>query len=1177
MSLLFAAANETSDNTCSELLTKGLGAPLPSDANLVVGYTPPSPLPTYTDSQIVQALRTSWLGPANSAGDYPQDTRTFDWTPDINDTIWFRLVTTSTVVTSGTGVSAATTTRDNMSVQEQARITEALRIWDDFIDMKIANDQLAGTPGHTNSFFDIFYVSTGTTSLDGTNNGDTSGRAFANNTNMTTRADPNVYGTASVQIINANLNLGRSFNGGELDGRNAAGVLDGGVFDLSYGQRGFETILHETGHALGLSHPGFYNFGAVTPANGQLFAQDNLRNTIMSYNSEVSATTNFRGINASTPMVYDILAIQSIYGADLLTRTGNDTYGFNNTTGRTAFDFKNTTGSVFAIYDAGGQDTIDASGFSSDSVIRLEAGSYSSIGRSLGDAGGLMLENIGIAFDTIIENATGGAGADTISGNFASNILRGNAGDDILYGLNGNDILIGGTGSDYMDGGAGADRISYEDSPTEVQIDLSIGKAVGGTATGDTLVSIERITGSAFDDSLRGNDQANTIFGGNGNDNIDGGAGVDILLGEAGDDILQGGAGGDFLYGDIGFDVSTYSAAVTINLATNVHTGEAAGDSYTGIDQYNGSPEADTMIASDLYGARFAGGDGADTFYGGTQDDWFQGGKGVDYISGGAGSDLTSYADAPNAIIADMTFTDGNTDGKIVAGEWGTDTLVSIEDVEGTAFDDTLYGDERNNKLYGLGGNDDLQGDYNGGSSADLLDGGAGNDILDGGAGADQLFGGTGNDTYYVDSDLDQVRDYVGEGNDTVVASATFHLHQQLAEIEVLLTNDAASTAAINLYGSDHSNTIIGNAGANTLSGRGGDDFLYTGAGADIMDGGDGFDTIVFSKAMVADWQSGILDSDISTDSWISWEAIRGSAGDDRIRTNSWGYAVELHGRAGNDVLAAGVAGVEADRLFGDAGNDELSGGAGDDYLNGGKGRDVMLGGAGNDLYIVDSTGDKVDEGAAGSGGTDTVRSSVSFSLTLSAKVSGRLENLVLLGTAADGAGNVAANVITGNAQANTLMGRGGADVLNGANGADILDGGTGIDQCDGGRAADKLTGGTGRDILTGGTGNDRFIYNATNEGKDTITDFSSASAGDNDRFEFLGSAFGGHAAGGLAANQFQVSNADTAGKANVRFFFEQDTGILRFDDDGNGAHAAVIIATLQAGATMTIDDIRIV
>ncbi len=111
------------------------------------------------------------------------------------------------------------------------------------------------------------------------------------------------------------------------------------------------------------------------------------------------------------------------------------------------------------------------------------------------------------------------------------------------------------------------------------------------------------------------------------------------------------------------------------------------------------------------------------------------------------------------------------------------------------------------------------------------------------------------------------------------------------------------------------------------------------------MDGGAGRDSVVFDWAMVADWQAGVLDADIGGDSRLIREAIQGSSGDDRIRQlNSWGFAVELRGGAGNDVLAAGVDGVIADTLTGEAGNDQLDGGAGDDVLRGGAGADVLAG-----------------------------------------------------------------------------------------------------------------------------------------------------------------------------------------------------------------------------------------
>ena len=137
------------------------------------------------------------------------------------------------------------------------------------------------------------------------------------------------------------------------------------------------------------------------------------------------------------------------------------------------------------------------------------------------------------------------------------------------------------------------------------------------------------------------------------------------------------------------------------------------------------------------------------------------------------------------------------------------------------------------------------------------------------------------------------------------------------------------------------------------------------------MNGGLGYDTMVFHKTMVADWQSGVLDADIGWDSWSGWEAIQGSSGDDVIRTNSWGFSVELRGGAGNDLLAAGVTGVVSDILNGEAGDDTLDGGAGDDGLTGGSGADTFVIGSGGGIDLITDfnaeEGDKIDlSGIAG-------------------------------------------------------------------------------------------------------------------------------------------------------------------------------------------------------------------
>ena len=196
------------------------------------------------------------------------------------------------------------------------------------------------------------------------------------------------------------------------------------------------------GHALGIPHPGNYNAAPdvdLTYAANAEYFQDSLQYTIMSYFPS-SSTGAVRTSFAATPMAHDIAAIQSLYGANMATRTGDTVYGFHSNAGRAAFDFALNVSPVVAIWDAGGRDTLDFSGWSTNSRIDLAPGGSS-------DGGG-QTTNVQIAFGATIENAVGGAGDDLMSGNASNNALRGGGG---------NDRLNGGAGSDRQQGGAGAD------------------------------------------------------------------------------------------------------------------------------------------------------------------------------------------------------------------------------------------------------------------------------------------------------------------------------------------------------------------------------------------------------------------------------------------------------------------------------------------------------------------------------------------------------------------------------------------------------------------------------------------------------------------------------------------------------------------------------------------------
>ena len=409
---------------------------------------------------------------------------------------------------------------------------------------------------------------------------------------------------------------------GRLAGDVAVNPLQPSNAQFDEGEYGLTTLIHELGHSMGLEHPGSYNFGpgfAVTYDNGAEYYQDSYQYSIMSYwyGEETGAqfvdweflTYRYN----STPAVHDILAMQRIYGADMTTRTGDTVYGFNSNTGLDTFDFNLTPKPVVSIWDAGGNDTLDLSGFDTPSLINLNAGQHSSAGGILlagyptleeinvrrAAAGlaprtqaaynqyvtlfgasftdGLMRDNISIAYGTTIENAVGGGGDDTIIVNTAANVIT---------------------------GGAGSDTVSYETATQGVAVSLSLNKGYNG-ANGDSYISIENVTGGDFNDALSGNDEANELAGGKGNDTLLAAGGDDTLAGGDGNDQLNGGDGNDTIGGGEGND-NLFGA--------------------------NGNDDLD-------------GGGGNDVLYGDAGNDRIDGGAGNDTLYGGAGADTFAFSD----------------------------------------------------------------------------------------------------------------------------------------------------------------------------------------------------------------------------------------------------------------------------------------------------------------------------------------------------------------------------------------------------------------------------------------------------------------------------------------------------------------------------------------------------
>ena len=619
---------------------------------------------------------------------------------------------------------------------------------------------------------------------------------------------------------------------------------------LDEGRYGMQTLTHEIGHTLGLSHPGGYNAApgvSITyPANAEYY-QDNRVYSIMSYFDASAIGARHFDFNLSTttysaiPLIHDIYAAQKIYGADMTTRTGDTVYGFNSNAGRDAFDFVKSPAPMGAIWDAGGIDTIDTSGFATTQLIDLHEGSLSSIGgvtydtapsfeqvnanrardgfapvaRATYDANmaalkanpvvGRLTDNFGIAYGVTIENAIGGSGADTILGNDVANVLTGNAGDDILTGNAGDDTLLGGVGADKLSGGTG-------------------------------------------------------------NDVLDGGAGADQMAGGTGDDSFVVDDSGDIVTEGAGEGIDRVTASVSYALAANVENLLLAGAAVAGTGN-----ELDNAITGNALDNLLSGGAGNDTLLGNAGNDSLDGGVGADQMAGGTGNDsyvVDNVADVVveqsgegiDQVTSSISYTLGdNVENLFLTGGATSGT--------GNGLDNVITGNELANSLSGGAGDDTLYGL-------------GGNDVIDGGAGADRMVGGTGNDSYFVDNAGDLVVELAGEGTDTVTSSISYTLG---ANVENLILTGSAADAA----GNAGDNVLTGNAASNHLSGGAGADRLIGGDGLDYLTGGSGNDTFV---AEIGGGKIAGKDGLISVDMVLDFKA-----GEDKI---------DLHGIDANSLQA---------------------------------------------------------------------------------------------------------------------------------------------------------------------------------------------------------------------------------------------------------------------------------
>ncbi|MCZ8142095.1 MAG: M10 family metallopeptidase C-terminal domain-containing protein [Acetobacteraceae bacterium] len=303
----------------------------------------------------------------------------------------------------------------------------------------------------------------------------------------------------------------------------------------------FQTYVHEIGHALGLGHGGAYN-ATATYGIDNLYQNDIWSYTIMSYFDQGDANFGTYRV-VMGPSLADIVAVHNQYGANTTFNSGDSVYGRNATAG-SLYDFANyTTAPAFTIYDTGGSDTLDASGYGANQTINLTAEAFSSIGG--------ISNNIAIARGVVIEGAIGGNGEDRLFGNSDANFLAGNAGADTLDGSAGNDSLDGGGGNDCLMGGEGFDIADYHLANEAVFLDLLSGEASGPDFGQDVLIGIEGAAGGQGADSFMGDAGANMLIGNAGDDTLNGGLGADSLYGGAGNDLLiADGLGGVFDTGD---------------------------------------------------------------------------------------------------------------------------------------------------------------------------------------------------------------------------------------------------------------------------------------------------------------------------------------------------------------------------------------------------------------------------------------------------------------------------------------------------------------------------------------------------------------------------------------------------------------------------------------------------